>query len=145
MKMKVINLTIGKNPPVLRMTPLSHKTVCYRIENDCLCRDKTNQEFVKQVADETLPDVYPDVKKQHPRPFLFVIADRIMPDHYYGKEVSQCTARYHIYNDFSYDDIGDVLIENKRFKVTIPPLEYGYYYLDVFYKDGSNRIMINVV
>lgn len=144
MKMKVINLTIGKGSPVMRVTPKTHGTARYRIENEGVCN--LPKRFPKHIADKTIADKYPRAHKVHQEPIVLIIADVSMPDRYYGEILPIHVATYHIYNDDkSYEIIGDVAINDKVFVVYIPPLDYGYYYIDVMCWGGTNRTMINVV
>lgn len=128
----------------MRVTPKTHKAARYRIENEGICR--LPKKTPKQIADEAIADTYPRVHKVGQSPIVLIVADESMPDRYYGEILPLHMATYHIYNDSgTYDVIGDVVINDKVFAVYIPPLDYGFYYIDVMCWGGTNRTMINVV
>lgn len=133
MKMKVINLTTGKNPPVVRVMSFTTRAVCYRLE-DCFCEPEYDSSYHRVV--NSYSSYSPNLVACNE------LRRRIK--YKYTVDVPFNTARFKVYteNKLILEDF--VQITNNKFKVIIPPLKEGYYYLDVFANGGHNRTMINV-
>jgi len=162
--MKIINTTIGRNPPVVRMNSFVQKVVCYQlVSTTCEDWDESSEaiRFLPNIPNEsranTKPfriqdvpnnkEMYHDVSGYSP---LLLNRQRTNRTQDYEQRVIERTfppdtAVYRIYTEkeLLVEDYVPIAKENK-FKILVPSLPVGFYYLDVWAKGGFNKVMLNV-
>jgi len=161
--MKLINTTIGKNPPVVRMNSFVQRVVCYTLEKtqcDDWVEGTDEVNFYPNIPNEVsantrsykveyLLNNESNTKKIGAyQPF---IPNRASPDRnnkYEQRDIQYKTpindARFKLYSDEHTIMEDYVPIYKDKFKILLPKLPQGYYYLDVWAKGGFNRVMLNV-
>ena len=119
--MKIINLCVGKRPPVIRMLSGERKVVCY--------------EF-KRGKCELVPDVGNTI--------ALYITNMVRPNECKYTFPMQSIALCRVYSD-NYSSTWREEVQNDKLKVELPQLSRGYYYLEITYEGSKNVTMLNIL
>lgn len=155
--MKIINLTVGKNPPLIKMKNMIGKAVCYKLEStDCeITQADIDAQFPNQVRNVFITNdvpswnpnqnlityhIYKDESTFNPRvtrPITYIA-------NAFGADLPPVPYVLRNERPPNFDITGQVTATNNLFKVIVPPLPTGYYYMDVSNSSCMNKVMLSV-